>query len=436
VADFIEVVSTWDGTTPGDADIHLDFGGGQIDPLVFELKQASGKWIMDFKGDSSGRWCWHVRLRIMDKNTKACYRKYAIVYPSDPYAETCPSTPALNVPAPAPTPARAPTPAPKPAGPDSCPTGQIYDSYESKCKDRCSAQEFYDQINKQCKKSCSSDQILDTRKNVCIPRNRCPSSEFWDSIIQACSKDYFSLKVQGKPSGTSLTYRVNFRNNERILLSEPLTPANLKTYIKIFLEKYNEPEDFTYEVNYSETDQEITVALTVVKAITKTTVSVHFLLPEKLILKSNGKANPQTEASLEFAKVSPDELEVLESIGPMLDTIGSIAGSATSASGYFCVIIGIFGGGLMFLIMFMAVVEFLTLYLFFNVEYSFLIEAVLGTFHQALDTQFFPNPFNDYNSDDRDLARIYKYKLTAMEIPPWLFQNSNIEIFIIIFVYL
>ena len=271
---------------------------------------------------------------------------------------------------------------------------------------------------------------------MCIPSNRCSSNEFWDSETQACSKDYFSLKVKGKPSGTTITYAVNFKNNEKIKLSAPLTPANLKTYTKIFLENYTHPEDFTYEVKYSETDHKITVALTPVKEIAKTTVSIHFLSPEKLILESNSKANPQTEGSSEFAKVSPTELEALESVGPMLDAIGGTVGTATSAAGSSVVIIGLLGGGLMFLVMFMNVVEFFTLYLFFNVKYSFLIEAVLGMLHQALDTPFIPNPLNDYNSDDTDLARIYKYKLTEREIPPWFFQNSNIEIFPIIFVYL
>jgi hypothetical protein len=415
------VGSTWDGTAPGDTDIQLDFNGGQVDPLVFELKQASGKWIMDFKGDASGRWCWHVRLRIMDKNTLACRRQYFIIYPSNPYANTCPATPALNVPA--------------PASSDTCPTGQIYDTYESKCKDGCSAQEFYDEINKQCKKSCSSDQILDTKKNVCIPKNRCASSEFWDSSTQACSKDYFSLGVKGKPSNTTITYSVNFKNDSKILLSPPVTSANLKTYTKIFLENYEESQDFTSQVLYSETDHKITVSITPIKEIAKTTVSVHFLLPEKLILKSNGKANPQSEASSEFAKVSPSELEALESVGPMLDAIGGIGGTATSAAGTSVVIFGLFGGGLMFLVMFINVVEFFTLYLFFNVKYSFLIEAVLGTLSDALDTPLIANPLNDYNSDEMDLARIYKYKLTAREIPPWFFQNSNIEIFPVIFVY-
>jgi hypothetical protein len=115
VADFIEVGSTWDGTAPGDADIKLSFGYAWTDPLVFELKQAQGKWIMGFKGDTSGRWCWHVRLRIMDKNTKACRKQYFIIYPSNPYAKTCPATAALNVPEPEPAPAPEPEPAPEPA---------------------------------------------------------------------------------------------------------------------------------------------------------------------------------------------------------------------------------------------------------------------------------------------------------------------------------
>ena len=123
-------------------------------------------------------------------------------------------------------------------------------------------------------------------------------------------------------------------------------------------------------------------------------------------------------------------------MNPTLDVIGRFAGTATSAAGISCVIMGLSSGGLMFLIMFMAVVEFLTLYLFFNVKYSFLIEAVLGTMYHVVDTPFISNPLNEYNSNDTDLARICKYKLTVREIPPWFFQNSNIEIFLIIFVYL
>ena len=80
--------------------------------------------------------------------------------------------------------------------------------------------------------------------------------------------------------------------------------------------------------------------------------------------------------------------------------------------------------------------EFLTLYIYFNVRYSFLIESVLGTIYQAVSTPFIANPLNGYNFEGTDLARIYKYKITAQDIPPWFFQDSNIQIFPIIFVYL
>ena len=237
-------------------------------------------------------------------------------------------------------------------------------------------------------------------------------------------------------SGTTITYAVNFKNNERILLSPPLTPANLKTYTKIFLENHKELQDFTYAVKYSETDHKITLGLTVVTAIAKSTVSIHFLLPEKLTLESNGEANYQTEGSSEFPKVSPSELEALDWLNPTLDVIGSIGGTATNAAGFSVVIIGLLGGALMFLVIFMTVVELLTLFLFFIFEYSFLIEAVLGRLHQGRDALSIPNPYNDYNSDETDMARIYKYKLSTQEIPPWFFQNSSIEIFLVIFVYL
>ena len=427
VADFIEVGSTWNGTAPGDTDIELDFSSGEIDPLVFELKQASGKWILGFKGDASGRNCWHVRLIVRDKNTKACYRKHVIIYPRVPYAKICPATPALNVPA----------PTTGSGGVNNCPTGQIYDSYESKCKEGCSALEFYDSINHQCKKICSSDQILDTKKNECIPRNQCPSNEFWDSSTQACSRIFFSLKAQGTPSGTTLTYSVNFRNNSKISLSPPLTPTNLKTYTKIFLENYSEPEDFISDIKYSEIDQKIAIAITLMKEITKTTVlSVHFLSPSKLLIGPNSQPNHQTETSVKFPKVSVSELAVLESVGPLISTMGTSTGTAIAATGISVVVIGLLSGAIMFLIVFMNVVEFFSMYVFFNVRYSFLIDAVLCMIYNALDSPFIANPLNGYNSDDRDMARVYKYKLTTMEIPPWFFQNSNIEIFPIIFVYL
>jgi hypothetical protein len=134
--------------------------------------------------------------------------------------------------------------------------------------------------------------------------------------------------------------------------------------------------------------------------------------------------------------VSVEELEALEAVGPMISAVGKTISTASGAAGSGVVVIGLLGGGLMFLIVFMNVVEFFAMYVFFNVEYSFLINAVLGMIYKALDTPFIANPLNDYNSDDRDLGRVWKYKLSAMEIPPWFFQNSNIEIFPIIFVYL
>jgi hypothetical protein len=359
-----------------------------------------------------------------------------------PYPKACPATPALNTPASAPAaPASDPAaPASDPAAPAStheiCTVGQIYDAYSSTCKDSCSAQEFHDSINHQCKKTCSSTQILDTLKNKCLARNRCQPNEFWDSSAQACSSSFFSLKAQSKPTGPTLTYSVNFRNDAKISLSAPLTATNLKTYTRISLEGLTEPEDYTSAIKYSETTQKIAIEITVVKDVSKGTVlSVFFLSPEKLAVEPNFQPNLQTEASAEFQNVSVGELEALELLQPMVAALGASANNAMAAAGVSIVLIGISTGGGNFLISFINVVECFSLYIFFNVRYSFLIDAVLSAIFNALNSPFIPNPFNEYNADDRDLARVFKYKLTVMEIPPWFFQDSNIEIWPIILVY-
>ena len=200
-----------------------------------------------------------------------------------PYAKACPATPALNAAA-----AAAAAPAPTPTGPHDCPTGQIYDAYSHTCKGSCSPQEFHDSVNHQCKKSCNSAYILDTVKNECLPRNQCQSNEFWDSSAQACSSNFFSLKPQRDPSGPTLTYLVNFRNDSKISLSPPLTAANLKTYTRISLEGFTEPGDFTSAIKYSEESQKIVVEISLVKDVKKSTVvSVFFLSPKKLVLESS-----------------------------------------------------------------------------------------------------------------------------------------------------
>ena len=229
---------------------------------------------------------------------------------------------------------------------------------------------------------------------------------------------------------------MNFRNDSKISLSPPLTATNLKTYTRISLEGLTEPGDFTSAIKYSEESQKIIIEITPVKDVKKSTVvSVFFMSPKKLVLELNSQPNLQTEANIEFRNVSIRELEALEFLHPKFAALGAFANTAIAAAGSSIVLIGVFTGGIMILIMFMNVVECFSLYILFNVRYSFLINSVLGSIYNALDTPFIPNPFNEFNSDDRDLASIYKYKPTVMGVQPWFFQNSNIEIFPIILVY-
>ena len=69
---FVEVGFTWDGPAPGEADIGLIIEVADVDPVVFEVQSPSGTRYLDFKGDTSGRYCWHVKLRAKNNTTGAC----------------------------------------------------------------------------------------------------------------------------------------------------------------------------------------------------------------------------------------------------------------------------------------------------------------------------------------------------------------------------
>lgn len=62
----------WDGPPPGDADVGLDLEVDSVDLVVFEVSSHGGTRYLDYKGDASGRYCWHVKLRAKNKSTGAC----------------------------------------------------------------------------------------------------------------------------------------------------------------------------------------------------------------------------------------------------------------------------------------------------------------------------------------------------------------------------
>ena len=69
---FVKVGFAWDGAAPGDSDVGLSLEVDNVDPVVFEVQNISGTRYLDFKGDASGRYCWHVKLRAQNLSTGAC----------------------------------------------------------------------------------------------------------------------------------------------------------------------------------------------------------------------------------------------------------------------------------------------------------------------------------------------------------------------------
>jgi hypothetical protein len=69
---FVEVSFAWNGPAPSDADFGLSLEVDNVDPVVFEATNDSGTRYLDFKGDESGRYCWHVKLRAKNLSTGAC----------------------------------------------------------------------------------------------------------------------------------------------------------------------------------------------------------------------------------------------------------------------------------------------------------------------------------------------------------------------------
>ena len=62
VLGFAGLSGEWGGVEPEGGDVELEVIWGDVDPVVFETREVGGNWFLDFKGDVSGRWCWHVRI--------------------------------------------------------------------------------------------------------------------------------------------------------------------------------------------------------------------------------------------------------------------------------------------------------------------------------------------------------------------------------------
>ena len=97
--------------------------------------------------------------------------------------------------------------------------------------------------------------------------------------------------------------------------------------------------------------------------------------------------------------------------------------------------VGGIAGGVMFLIKFMNTVEFFSLFVFFNTDYSKMVTKILSEVYDIANERMIPNDFNNYSINETDNVWIYKQKLTEYGVPPFLFEDSGPEIFAIVIIY-
>ena len=75
------------------------------------------------------------------------------------------------------------------------------------------------------------------------------------------------------------------------------------------------------------------------------------------------------------------------------------------------------------------------MFILFNVQFSWYVTAILADLYNAFNGNGLPNPWVTYNERPMDEGWLWKGKLTRFKIPPFLFQNSNWEIWVILLGY-
>ena len=92
------------------------------------------------------------------------------------------------------------------------------------------------------------------------------------------------------------------------------------------------------------------------------------------------------------------------------------------------------GSSLAFLVQFIQSMELLSSFVFFNVKYSIVISNLLTILYNAFQADFIDNPLHKLISKSSDFAWVYHYKLSQVQLPPFLLDDAGIEIYPIIIV--
>ena len=238
-------------------------------------------------------------------------------------------------------------------------------------------------------------------------------------------------------------------------LLPPFTAGTLEDSIQVRLLGYTLNSDFsvTFSIpgltptrrlrNLAAGDQpnlirgsKINFKVKALKNIKKTKLTVTLMYPNNILVSPTQEANPQAEASIEIEGRSVQEIKDYESIKGSTQVIGSVAGGTSRVTTLTLIFGGLCGPSIMFLVRFIQTAEFYSMFIFFNVKYSFLTSSVLSEIYYSLNGRALDPPTNAMNARTFDLGWIYKGKLSDYGVLPFLFADCGYEVFVALLLYL
>jgi hypothetical protein len=146
------------------------------------------------------------------------------------------------------------------------------------------------------------------------------------------------------------------------------------------------------------------------------------------------KINTQPSRALTFDGYDPRQYTTADTLESPVQIIGTSLRASLGASVGSTIASTFNGTTLMFIVRFMETCGFFSNLIFFNVKYSHLINSVLETMYESIDSKYFSNPINTLVANEHDMAGHYHYKLSRYQLAPYYFQGAVIEILPILFV--
>jgi hypothetical protein len=268
------------------------------------------------------------------------------------------------------------------------------------------------------------------------------------------SLEWSLVKTSRKISAT-YDYSLVFLGTSLITLLPPITAGTLKDYIKVRLSGYTLNSDFSVEFstqsatrrrrlrNLAAEDQpvyikgsKISFKVTALNDIQSTQLTVTLEYPNNILVRTTKDAIPQKQASIKIEARSIQQIKDYESIKGGTQIFGATAANSSRAISLALIFGGLCGSNVMFLVKFVQTTEFYSMFIFFNVKYSFLTSSVLTEIFNSLNGRTLDPPTNAIYFRETDHGWIYKEKISDFGVLPFLFSDCGYEVFIVLLLYM